>query len=424
MTVLAPPRAPALPGVRLPSGIGERPDRLLLPGTALLQDVVPGRTRGWADHDALLGPLPTLDLEALAAIAARVDLRGFGGAAFPTAVKLRAAADRRPALVVVNASEGELASAKDGVLLRHVPHVVLDGALLAAHALGADGVTVRVAADRPDLPAVVAHAAAERGLRRRVRVSVGPATFAAGEATAVVNGVLGRPALPSALGRPPRTPSPVRALSRPALVSNVETFARLALAARGWPVDSALLTISGAVARPGVLELPPHATLSDAVTAAGGETEPVGAVVTGGWHGRWLEPTPVVLGAPLTRVGVDDVGGRWGAGIVVLVPQAVCPLQVVAAVAGTLASGSAGQCGPCASGLPFLARQLAVAAHDPVALGPALVEADDAMAAVRGRGLCAHPTAAVDALRSALHWAGADVAMHRQGGCVATGGVA
>jgi NADH:ubiquinone oxidoreductase subunit F (NADH-binding) len=408
-----------LPGVRLPGrGEGLRPDRLLAPGSLLLAGVLAGERRSWPEHLAWADPLPSLDLDALAAAAEDAGLRGYGGAGFPTATKLRAMRGLRPALVVVNASEGEQASAKDGVLLRHVPHLVLDGALLAGQAVGTHWVTVRVPHDRPDLPGVVRAAAAERGIEARVRVSVGPATFAGGEASAVVSALAGRPALPSPLGRPPRLPSRVRARGRSVLVSNVETFARLALAARRWPSASALLTVSGAVGRPGVLELPVSARVVDALSAAGGPSEALAGLVTGGWHGRWLAWSERVAHATLSRDGLHAVGGRWGAGVLVALPASVCPLALVAGVARTLAHGSAGQCGPCRAGLPFAAEELdqaATLAHP----GPALVEASDALEALTGRGLCAHPTASADALRSALTWARSDIDLHRSGRCLA-----
>lgn len=409
--------AAAFPGVALPGGDpGPRPDRLVAPGSLLLAGVAGGR-RSWPEHQATVGALPSLGLDALAALADAADLRGFGGAGFPTATKLRAMRGRRPSIVVVNAAEGEHASAKDGVLLRHVPHLVLDGALLAAGAVGTGSVTVRVSQDRPDLPAAVHAAAAERGLGSRVRVSVGPAAFAAGESSAVINALAGRPALPSPLGRPPRLPSRVPGRGRPVLVGNVETFARLALAARALPSSSALLTVSGAVDRAGVLELPTSASLRDALTAAD-PTETIVGVVTGGWHGRWLPWREPVAGASLTREGLEAVRGRWGAGVMVALPASVCPVALVAAAARTLADGSAGQCGPCRVGLPFVAEELAVAAaltHR----GHGLLEASDALASLRGRGLCAHPTASADALGSALAWAGPDLDQHRSGRCLA-----
>ena len=417
-----------LPGVRVPGDARQpRPDVLLASGSLLLAGVEPGRRRTWltwSEHVSRHGAPPTPDLATLARRADAAGLRGYGGAAFPTAVKLRAMAGGRAPLVIVNGMEGEHASAKDGVLLRHAPHLVLDGALAAARALGAEGVTVRLAEDRPDLVDAVRAAAAERDESRIVTVSVGPAAFAAGEATAVINGVVGRPALPSPLGRPPLAPAGNRALAwvpgarRPALVSNVETFARLALVARGQTADSALFTLSGAVARCGVLELPAGSTLRDAVAAAGGLTEPVATVVTGGWHGRWV-PWSAAQDAVLSRAGLDQVGGRWGAGVFVLLAESLCPVAALAAVAQTLAEGSSGQCGPCRVGLPQIASDLA----DVCAGGSGRLARDElrmSMDSLRGRGLCAHPTAAVDALSSALDSVAEDLSAHAAGTCTAT----
>ncbi len=361
--------------------------------------------------------MPRLDLEELAHVADLTGLRGHGGAGFPTATKLWSMRGQRRVHVVVNASEGEPASAKDGVLLRHVPHLVLDGAVLAARAVGAASVTVRVSVDRPGLPDVVRAAATERTDDVAVRVSVGPATFVAGESSAVVSSLAGGPALPAPLGRPPRLPQRRPGPGRPVLLSNVETFARLALAARGARSASALLTVSGAVACPGVVELPETATVSSALAAANGPTEALAGVVTGGWHGRWVSWNRPVAESLLTRDGLAEVGGRWGAGVLVALPSSTCPLALVAAVARALADGSAGQCGPCRAGLPFAAAELAQAATSPVALGPALVEASDALQALQGRGLCAHPSAAAEALRSALTWARPEIELHRLGRC-------
>ena len=78
----------------------------------------------------------------------RAGLRGRGGASFPAAVKLRSVARRRgPRALLVNAAEGEPMSAKDAVLLQSAPHLVLDGALAAAGAVGARSVVIAIPAD-------------------------------------------------------------------------------------------------------------------------------------------------------------------------------------------------------------------------------------------------------------------------------------
>jgi NADH:ubiquinone oxidoreductase subunit F (NADH-binding) len=394
-----------LPGVDAPGWPrAPRPRVLLAPGSRLLADVEPGQRHGLRRHAQLWGPTPAVSLEELTAAALRESIVGAGGAAFPTGRKLESLAGRPVSHVVVNGSEGESASGKDGVLLQHVPHLVLDGAVAAAQALRAPRVLVRVAAERGDLIDSLPRVFAERADRDvRIELSVGPATFAAGEATAVVRAVAGGPATPADLGRPPLLPGGAtlvpnrRARARPAvLVSNVETFARLAIAARGLPADSALASVSGAVRTPGVVELPTSATLSE-LAAAGDVVGDPRVLVTGGWHGRWVG-WQTAARTPLDRAAIAAAGGRWGAGAFVWIPEQMPLVTALAGVAGELAAATAGQCGPCWRGLPEVART-AVA----VALGDApFIELAGLLAAVEGRGICAHPGASAQAISSAV----------------------
>ena len=119
-------------------------------GPALLAGIAEGP--GLRSHRDRLGPAPTPTAEALVEMARDVDLRGRGGAGFPFAIKLAAAA-RRKAVVVVNAAEGEPASHKDAALITCSPHVVLDGAAAVAHALGTREVHIVVPLRRPVHPA-------------------------------------------------------------------------------------------------------------------------------------------------------------------------------------------------------------------------------------------------------------------------------
>ena len=350
-----------------------KPMRLLRPGPLLLSGPsdLAGHRRAW-------GPVPILHVDALAAATAGVV--GAGGAEFPSPRKLRALAGRSVAAVVVNAMEGEPASAKDSVLLARAPHLVLDGAATVGRALGARILIVRM------VDGVLAHAVAAAIAARRdanFRISIGPDRFVAGEASAIARALRGGPALPDGNGRPPR----IGLRKHPVFLSNVETFARIALAARGDTRTSALVTVSGAVGRSGVVELPSTATLGDLLSVAHA-TDPV-ILVTGGWHGAWLPWESALADVPLTRAGLRAAGGRWGAGVMTVLSHDPAPEQVLAAAADYLADQTAGQCGPCVHGLPALAETIR-SGMDPTPVA----------AQVSGRGLCAHPTAAAAALLS------------------------
>jgi NADH:ubiquinone oxidoreductase subunit F (NADH-binding) len=380
------------------------PRELLAPGTLLLAGIEPGRPAGIAEHVRQWGSAPRLGIEDLFGRVAQHEVVGAGGAGFPTDRKLASLVGSRVSHVIVNGAEGETASGKDGVLLGHVPHLVLDGALTAARALGAPRVVVRISVDRPDLASSLAIALAERRDPLPIDLSFGPAAFVAGEATAVIRAVTGGPALPADLGRPPSIRSGPARRRAHVLLSNVETFARMALAARGVVGASALASASGAVRDPGVVELPVASALADLATAAGGLLGTPRVLITGGWHGRWVPWDGLTAGTEMTRTALAQLGGRWGAGAFVWPPDGLPIWDALTGIAGELARGTAGQCGPCWRGLPAVARAIDAAALH----GGSRADIDGLMAQVDGRGICAHPSAAVAALRSALDLIGGD----------------
>lgn len=164
-------------------------------------------------HLKVHGPLEPMTGERLAELAESISLNGRGGAGFPFGRKLRAVAKAsirrgvRP-VVVINGSEGEPACRKDTVLLNRAPHLILDGALLAAEALGAR--TLIVAVTRNSTETSVRSALAERGLsdRRgqplRARVVRTPERMVSGEASAVIRAASGaRPCRRGAANGPP-----------------------------------------------------------------------------------------------------------------------------------------------------------------------------------------------------------------------------
>ncbi len=340
-------------------------------------------------------------------------LQGRGGAGFPVARKLHAVAQGRgKPVVVVNATEGEPLSGKDKVLLRHLPHLVLDGAVALAAELGTTDVVVAVARGAKAEGAALASAVSERRARRvdgriAVRIAAVPDGFVAGEETALIQYLNGGPALPTLV--PPR-PFERGVNGRPTLVQNAETVAHVALIARFGPdwfrqlgtrdePGSALFTVSGAVRRPGVHEAGLGTPLRELIALAGGVTKTPQAFLIGGYFGTWI------AAADAARLTLDDaclrqLGGGLGARAIAVLGEDACGVAETARVARYLAGESAGQCGPCVHGLAAIADALERAAR---------LERDDERARiarwagqVTGRGACKHPDGATRFVASAL----------------------
>jgi NADH:ubiquinone oxidoreductase subunit F (NADH-binding) len=369
-----------------------------------------GLDQGRADRQRHLwihGAQPDLTRGAYTQLAEAVGLRGRGGAAFPVALKLADLPANGIEAVVVNGSESEPVSRKDRLLLTLAPHLILDGATGLARALGAPHVLIAV----HDAVAAtsVREAIMERDDGLAIEVSDTPGRFVAGEARAVLSALEGGPAVP-----PGRRILPTRKgyHQRPTFLSNVETFAQLAVLARlgskGFSSTglisepgTQLLTIDGAVQRPGVIETPTGVPLEAVLKFSGAEPGPV---LLGGYHGRWLPRTDVLT---LQRPEVS-------AGIILALGSDTCPLGEVHRVAQWLASQSAGQCGPCVFGLGALVDDFGRLLHgDPAGWHAAQRH----LGLVPGRGACAHPDGSARFLASALEVFGEDVRLHLASGC-------
>ena len=364
----------------------------------------------------------------------RSGLLGRGGAAFPAATKLRAVADSRGrAIVLVNAAEGEPASLKDRTLLESLPHLVLDGGMLAAQAVGADELIVCVCESAGACVDSVAAAIEERrdaphyaefDGSASVQLRTVPGHYVAGQETALVNYLAGGPAKP--LFTPPM-PFEQGLRRRPTLINNAETLAHIALIARhgapwfrqlGTPTQpgSALVTLSGPVAYPGVYEIEHGASLSSLIEAGGGTTARPRAALIGGYAGSWIGGERL-HGVALSNEHLAPHGASLGAGVVLLLSELACPVAETARVARWLSGQSARQCGPCLNGLDALATAVGeLAAGGAEARIAQRVERLASL--VQRRGACGHPDGAVNLILSALEAFQAEFAEHaRHGPC-------
>ena len=315
-----------------------------------------------AEHTAIHGDLPDRRPAALIRAVEQAGLSGRGGAGFPTARKLEAVASRSgPKVVVANGVEAEPMSDKDRVLLTRAPHLVLDGVQAAASAVGAREAIVCVPADAAGS---VDAALADRGHlgSLRVRVVTVPQNYLAGEETALVRHLNRGPLKPTFT---PPLPFERGVRRRPTLVQNVETLAHLALVARHGPEwfrsagtstapGTILVTLAGAVRRPGVVEVAGGTSVGAALSRADVASKALASVILGGYFGTWL-PATSALALTLDPPTLARHGAALGAGVIVALADTTCAVAELARLMAWLSAESAGQCGPCTHGLSAIA---------------------------------------------------------------------
>jgi NADH:ubiquinone oxidoreductase subunit F (NADH-binding) len=331
-------------------------------------------------------------------------LRGRGGAGFPTGRKWRAVFDNRSdvvaSTVVVNAAEGEPGTLKDRAILRANPYHVLEGALIAAHVIGASQVVVGLKSSfrdeidrvRSAIDEVVA-AGWAKGID--MQVHEGPSEYLYGEETALLEAIDGRPPFPR-IAPPfrrgvvevadgsetaPQSGSSAQVemtegdLAPPALVDNVETLANVpGIVQQGaaWfrevgtehSPGTIVCTISGRVATPGVGEIAMGTTLRDAIEAIGGGALP-DREITAVLPGASSAALPAArLDTPLTYETMMEAGSGLGSAGYIVLDDSSDLLAAVAGVSRFLAVESCGQCTPCKQDGLVLSDTLAVLARN------------------------------------------------------------
>lgn len=310
-------------------------------------------------------------------------LRGRGGAGFPTGTKWRTvaahAAASIPATVVVNGAEGEPGSFKDRAIVRANPFAVIEGALIAALAVGADRAVVALkesfAPERAVLEAAIA-AVEGAGWSEGVALAVvaGPSEYLFGEETALLEVLDGRPPFPriappfrhgaDEVGTEPAEPAGAvmatdePAGAPPALANNVETIANVpGILAHGadWfrsvgtaeSPGTVVCTISGSTRRHGVGEFAMGTALAEVIEAIGGGARDGHALVAA-LSGVANPLLPVSqLSTPVSYEGMTAAGTGLGAAGFLLFDETDDLAAVAAGVSRFLAVESCGQCTPC-----------------------------------------------------------------------------
>jgi len=355
-------------------------------------------------------------------------LRGHGGAWFPVGKKWRGIRDgsRRP-VVVANGSESEPASRKDAFLLTHSPHLVLDGASLAAATLDAHRVVVFVPLRHVDCVSRCIQARNRSGIDPvKIEVIAAADAYLSGQETAVVHALNDGAAVPTFVGLQSIRERGVR--GRPTLVQNVESLAHVAMISRyggQWfrsvgTADSPgtmLVTITGRRAEPVVVEAPLGVAFRDLLHLATEDTHRYWGALLGGYGGGWL-PLSLILEGNLSEEWARQQNSSLGAGVIALLPRSCCPLAEVARVVRYMEQQGAGQCGPCRFGLADIAGHLELLAFRPDSFSGRFPPILELCNLIDGRGACRHPDGVARFVRTALTVFQDDVDRHfRRGPC-------
>ena len=291
-------------------------------------------------------------------------LMGRGGAAFPTGKKWEAVAKQgvRPHYLICNADESEPGTFKDRVLMEEDPFAIIEAMAIAAFATGCEQGYIYIRGEYPLAAERLQNAidqATARGLlgELRVELRIGGGAYICGEETAVFNSIEGQRGEPR--NKPP-FPVESGVFKKPTLINNVETLANIprilleggpafaAIGSGGMSTGSKLFCLAGAVAKPGVYEVPFGVTLGQMLTLAGGVQGKLQAVLLGGAAGLFVRPDE--LDMPLTFEGVRAAKATLGSGVIVAFDDTVDMTDILLRIAAFFRDESCGQCVPCRVG--------------------------------------------------------------------------
>ncbi|AKJ00643.1 NADH-quinone oxidoreductase F subunit [Archangium gephyra] len=312
------------------------------------------------------------------------NLRGRGGAGFPTGLKWSFVPkdSPKPKYLAVNGDESEPGTFKDRYILEHDPHMMLEGIAIASYALGVHTCYVylrgefKFQAERTNAAIREAYAAGIFGKKVLGKdyqldcyVVRGAGAYICGEETALLESLEGKKGWPRL--KPP-FPAVVGLFGSPTVVNNVETLASVPhIFTRGpaWYAGlgtdksggTRLVCLSGTVNRPGVYEVPLEATFNQLIfDDKYGRGLPAGrkvkAVIPGGSSAPILSPDELDVAMEFEAVKVKQT--MAGSGGVIVMDDTTCMVRSLWRVARFYAEESCGQCTPCREGTPWQTRLL------------------------------------------------------------------
>jgi bidirectional [NiFe] hydrogenase diaphorase subunit len=368
-------------------------------------------------------------------------LRGRGGAGYPTGRKwelVREARGKRK-FVVANGDEGDPGAFMDRTLMECDPHRVLEGMAIAGYAVGAASGFVYVRGEYPlaarrlreainqaEKVGVLGRNLFGTGFSFKVSVRIGAGAFVCGEETALMASIMGRRGQP--VIRPPY-PAQKGLWGNSTLINNVETFGSIAaiisrgseqFRALGTPGNSGtkVFSISGDVARVGVVEVPLGTTVRELLTLAGGVTGGgFKAAQTGGASGGCISAGQMDL--PIDYESLRDIGTIMGSGGLVVLNDTRCMVDTARFFMQFCCDESCGKCTPCRTG-----THQALSILDAICAGRGeesdLQQLEELCRLMQETSLCGLGMAAPTPVLSTLRWYRDEYLAHiREGGCPA-----
>jgi NADH-quinone oxidoreductase subunit F len=335
-------------------------------------------------YQALRKALRDMAPEEVTQVVKDSNLRGRGGAGFPTGQKWSFVSmgddAPHPRYLVVNADEMEPGTFKDRLLLEGSPHQMIEAAIISAYAIQADIAYIflrwayKLAAERLTQAIAAAYASNYLGknilgsgynLELHLHVSAG--RYMCGEETGLLNSLEGKRANPRT--KPPFPPA-VGLFGKPTIINNVETlcnvphivnngaewFKSLSHSEDG---GTKLYGVSGKVKNPGLWELPMGTTIREILEEhAGGMRNglKLRGLLPGGASTDFLVEEH--LDVKMDFESVQKVGSRLGTGTMIVLDDQTCPVGMLQNLEHFFAQESCGWCTPCRDGLPWTAKIL------------------------------------------------------------------
>ena len=337
-------------------------------------------------YDALRKAVKSLDPKEVQEEVKASNLRGRGGAGFPTGQKWSFVPTGEslpgPRYVVANADEMEPGAFKDRILMENSPHMLIEGMALAAYAVGAETAYIFLRGEYGKAARALERALAEAyqknylgknkkipgsGFELEMRLHMSAGRYMCGEETALLNSLEGKRAIPRV--KPPY-PQVSGFMGKPTVVNNVETLCNVPHIIRNGAAwfkglsrsrdgGTKIYGASGRVKRPGAWELPMGTTVREIFEEhAGGMRDgyKFRGLIPGGASTEFIVEEHLDL--PMDFDSLQKAGSRMGTGTMIILDDRTCPVGMEISLQSFFSRESCGWCTPCREGLPWIVNAL------------------------------------------------------------------